>query len=466
MNKNKKNIYDAIIIGGGVVGCAIMRKLTLQGMKVLLLEKGGDILSGASRANSAILHTGFDAPPKSLELQLMQQGYKEYIEIYEKFNLPLLKAGAYVVAWTKEQQQSLQAIIEKAHKNGVMDVKQVSKEALLKAEPHLNSNALGAAHIPGEYIIDPWSSPLAYITQAVKHGAEYGFFTKVISGVFHEDYWMLHTNKGDFKGKIVINSAGLFGDEVEQIAAPADFTIKPRKGQFLVYDKSAASLVESIILPVPTKITKGVLLCRTIFGNLLLGPTAEEQESRYEASTDHEKLKELIEKGEAMTQKLSHHQITTSYAGLRPATEHTDYQIKAHPDKNWVCVAGIRSTGLTAALGIADYVFELVRENFSPDCKEVAAADIIWPQMPSLSDDSGKRDYQQEGSGEILCHCEYVTKREIEKVFSSSVPPQNIGGLKRRTRALMGRCNGFNCTHNIVKIAQKYIDCDFDGEKE
>ena len=459
----KEIIYDSIVIGGGVVGCAIMRKLSLQRLNTILLEKGGDILNGASKANSAILHTGFDAPSSSLELELMKKGYDEYLKIYEKFNLPIIKSGANVVAWNEEQLNSLENIVKKAHINGVKDVKIISKKELLKNEVNLSKDALGAVNVPREYIIDSWSSPLAYLSQAVEHGASYSFDTQVISGEQIDGIWHIKTSKGIFKAKYVINCAGIYADKIQEICNKAPFTIKPRKGQFLVYEKAAAKDINSIILPVPTKITKGVLLSQTIYGNLILGPTAEEQDNKEDASVENEVLNDLIKKGTSMFPNLKDYTVTTTYAGLRTATQHNEYQIYACENKNWVCVAGIRSTGLTSALGIATYVFDLLKENYNLKSKAISQKDIIWPQMPMLSD-AYKRDYEKQNSGEILCHCENVTKSEVNEVFNSNVVPNNLQGLKRRTRVMMGICNGFNCSHRVNTVYNEQIKNKIDNK--
>lgn len=452
-----KTAYDVIIIGGGIVGCAIFRRFCLAGAKTLLLEKGGDILSGASKANSAILHTGFDAPTDSLELQCMQAGYQEYLAIKDKMNLPLLATGAVVVAWDDEQASALTTIINQAHNNGVRDVCQISPQALYQREPHLANGALGAVLIPGESVIDPWSTPLAYLTQGVKQGGEYQFYCQVTGAQFHANLWCLSSTRQDYYGKLVINCAGIHGDQVENFCRAADFQIKPRKGQFLVYDKIAAQQINAIILPVPAAITKGVLLTKTIFGNLLLGPTAEEQTDRDHAPVDGTVLTHLITEGTRILPSLQNYSVTATFAGLRPATEQKHYRISHDNSKPWICVGGIRSTGLTAALGIAQYIEQLYTEHYQGIFQLRPPVEIIWPTMPLLSDyaQHGQRDFQQTGNGGIVCHCEQVTIREIMATFDSAVPPECLAGLRRRTRAMMGRCNGFYCSHRLAEIAEK-----------
>lgn len=449
-------MWDVIVIGGGVIGCAIARRSALSGANTLLLERGSDILSGASKANSAILHTGFDAPENSLELACVKAGYREYLDIYERLNLPVLKTGAFVVAWNDVQFAQLENIIAKANQNGIDDATIVDRNTLRAYEPNLSPTALGAVEVPREYVIDPWSAPLAYLTQAVKAGAEYRFNVDVSSGEFDGANWRLSAGEKRFTGRFVINCTGTNGDNIEQICRKPDFKIRPRKGQFLVYDKSAACLINSIILPVPTPTTKGVLLTRTAFGNLLLGPTAEEQEDRWSAAVDYAGLKGLISIGEAILPDLCQHEVTATYAGLRPATASKDYQISAEAGKNWVGVNGIRSTGLTSALGVAAYVEKLLLETY-PDITEFGPAkEPDWPQMPMLAE-SEKRAYQEGDGSEIVCHCERVTRHEIEQALGGDVPAKCLGGLRRRTRVMMGRCNGFYCNARVAELTRGNI---------
>ncbi|MCB6182880.1 NAD(P)/FAD-dependent oxidoreductase [Leeia sp. TBRC 13508] len=443
--------YDAIVIGGGVVGCAMLRALAGAGISAALLEKGADILSGASKANSAILHTGFDAPANSLELACMQSGYQEYLSIHQALNLPVLKTGALLVAWTPEELAKLPTLLAKAHQNGVRDVVEIDRDTLLREEPALSSAALGALKVPGEYLIDPWSSPLAYVLQAIHAGAKVHRDTEVISGVRIAEGWQLHTSQGLFQTKLVINCAGNQGDIVEAICRPSPFHITPRKGQFVVFDKTAASLAKHILLPVPNDRTKGIVITRTVFGNLLVGPTAEDQTNRTHAELTTDALQQLATAGERMLPALADEPITATYAGLRPASQFKDYQIEALPSEQWISVAGIRSTGLSAALGIAKHVLGLVEQHFFT----VKPTHFpVWPQMPMLSD-YHPRDYQTPESGKILCHCELVTQREVENALSGVFPAGDLGGLKRRTRACMGRCQGFYCQANLVELAQK-----------
>jgi glycerol-3-phosphate dehydrogenase len=442
--------FDIAVIGGGVAGLAILRRFAMSGLSCVLLEKGADILSGASKGNSALLHTGFDAPAKSLELQCMQAGYQEYLDIRQRLNLPLLETGALVVAWNKEELAALHGIVEKAHVNNVTDVKRLSQTELRIRVPQISKQALGAVLVPGEHVIDPWSAPLAYAYQALAHGAVILRNAEVTSVEEVNSEWRIENRVGVVKAGAVINAAGLFGDHVEALAHESTFTIKPRKGQFLVFDKPAAKLARSIVLPVPSERTKGVVLFRTIFGNLAIGPTAEETEERENPATDSATLEKLKSRAIEILPALSDIGVTAIYAGLRPATEHKDYVIEARKDKNWITVAGIRSTGLTGSLGIAQHVAKLYAKHFGKLSKKLP--DVIWTPVPNLAEQT-IRPYMK--GGEIICHCEWVTRGEIEAACQGPLPAGDIGGLKRRTRAMMGRCQGFYCGAEVTTLFEK-----------
>jgi glycerol-3-phosphate dehydrogenase len=376
---------DVAIIGGGVVGCAVARRMALEGASVVLLEKAADILDGASKGNSAILHTGFDAPVGTLEWECVQNGYREYIEIHQSLGLPLLKSGALVAAWTQEEEDRFEGILQKT------------------------------------------------------------------GGEFDGSKWLLKTGRGIIKARYVINCAGLYGDILDHdVLGAADFTIKPRKGQFVVFDKAANKLIRSIILPVPTKRTKGIVLFPTIFGNMMVGPTAEEQDGRDDASVDETILKELRAQAIDKIPSLKNIPVTATYAGIRPATERPEYRVIEYSERNWITLGGIRSTGLTAALGIANHVYTLLVGQ-GAEYKTIETPSI--PKVPNLAEHL-PRDYEKSGYGEIVCHCEMVTQREIEAALESKAPAGSLDGLKRRTRVTMGRCQGFYCSARLAELTR------------
>lgn len=442
--------FDVAVIGGGVVGLAILRRLAMAGLKCLLLEKGADILSGASKGNSALLHTGFDCDPKSLEAKCVKAGYEEYLAIREKLNLPVLETSGLIVAWTEQELAEMPSILAKAHANGLADARLLSQIELRIREPQLAKSALAAVLVPGEHVMDPWSAPLAYAQQALAHGAIIRRKAEVTATEFSGGAWHITAAGHTAKARIVINAAGLFGDRVEALVRLPPFTIKPRKGQFVVFDKPASRLVRAIILPVPTERTKGVVLFRTIFGNLAIGPTAEETDEREHGTCDTATLERLKARAVDMVPALASVGVNAIYAGLRPATEHKDYVIENVAGRNWITVAGIRSTGLTGSLGIAQHVEKLVVKHFGkPSGKKPAAK---WTPVPMLAE---HRIRPYRSGGEIVCHCEWVTRDEIAAALSGPLPAGDLSGLKRRTRAMMGRCQGFNCGAELQSMFDK-----------
>ncbi len=445
--------YDAAIVGAGVVGLAVFRALVLAGARTVLIERDADILSGASKANSAILHTGFDSTPGTLEASCVRAGYAGYAAIHARLNLPLVRTGAIVVAWSDAEHAQLPAIVRKARENGVEDVVALDADEVRGREPNLAPDLKGGVWVPGESVIDPWSAPLAYGLQALANGGRFLPNAEVLGGNFDEKLWFLRTGAGEVRARLVINCAGTFGDIVEAIARPSPFTIRPRRGQFVVFDKPAHDLVGSIILPVPTERTKGIVVTRTVFGNLLVGPTAEEVEDRRVARTEAAALDGLVAAGRRFVPALAHEAITTAYAGLRPATQFKDYQIEGVPERQWITVAGIRSTGLTGALGIAEHVLGLVEAQLGP-LKPLA--EPIWPSVPNISE-GARRAVDAGCRGSIVCHCERVTGEEIDRAFDGPLPARTLGGLRRRTRCMNGVCQGFYCTRRVMERAARHL---------
>jgi glycerol-3-phosphate dehydrogenase len=421
----------------------------LAGANTVLLERDADLLNGASKGNSGLLHTGFDAIPGSVESNCVRAGYKLYDEVHESLNLPLRRTGAIVVAWSDEEVSKLPEIVRLAHANGVNDVRLMSAEEIRLLEPGLNRAARGGVRVPGESVIDPWSAPLAYALQGIANGGTVSRRAEVLGGELVNGRWFLTTSAGVVSARVVINCSGNYGDIVEAIARPSPFQIRPRKGQFVVYDKSAFGLARAVLLPVPNEFTKGVVVSQTAFGNLIVGPTAEDQTERRIATVEEATLAALMSEGRRILPKLVEHSVTAVYAGLRPATQFKDYQIEALPKESWITIGGIRSTGLTSSLGIARYASQLYREHFGA---LVNRAEVKWTPVPNLAEDR-QRPYQQVGRSEIVCHCELVTRGEIEAAFGGALPVATLGGLRRRTRCMMGRCQGFYCARRVAELA-------------
>ena len=455
--------YDVAIIGAGVVGTAIGRQLARSRLRTVILERAIDVGTGTSKANTAIVHTGFDTEPGSLESALVRRGHQLLTSYAGAAGIALEETGAVLVAWDEEQEARLDDVLSKARANGYERATRLALDELRRREPRLGPGATGAVAIPDESIICPWSPSIAFATEAVGAGVELWLGTAVTDVRRDRDSgrWLVSTAEGLVRTDWVINAAGVFSDRVNHWFGHDEFTIAPRRGQLIVFDKLARPLVSSIILPVPTRRTKGVLVAPTVYGNVLLGPTAEDIDDREDTATTAAGLDGLLDAGRRIVPDLVRDEVTATYAGVRAATEHRDYQITIHEHERYVCVGGIRSTGLTASLAIAEFVVGQMGEAGL----SLAEADHepMIPQMPALGelgvrafDDAG-RVLDDPAYGRIVCFCERVTEGEVRDALSAAVPAVDVGGLRRRTRATNGRCQGFFCGAAIAaRLAARY----------
>ena len=348
---------DVTIVGAGVVGCAIARELTQFDLRVTLLEAGSDVGAGTSKANTALLHTGFDAKPGTLEARLVARGFELLSDYAGRVGIPVERTGALLVAWDDEQLREFPGIVESAVANGHRALVEVGVEELYRREPQLGPGARGALEVPDEALICPFTTPLAYATEALLAGCQLRLSTPV-TGVERLDSggFRLATPAGAVSTRYLVNAAGLRSDELDRMLGHDRFTVTPRRGELIVFDKLARPLVRHIVLAVPTKITKGVLIAPTVFGNVMLGPTAEDVERKDDTASTREGMDYLLGEGARIMPRLLEHEVTAVYAGLRAATEHADYQLTVHAPEGYACVGGIRSTGLSASMAIAEHV--------------------------------------------------------------------------------------------------------------
>jgi glycerol-3-phosphate dehydrogenase len=449
---------DVVIIGAGVVGAAIARTLAAYSLELVLVDAATDVGTGTSKANTAILHTGFDAKPGSLESRLLSRGSGRLRAYASAARIPVERTGALLVAWTPDQVAALPLIAQNARRNGYLAVRPLAAAELYAREPALGPGALGGLEIPDESIICPWTTPLAFATEAVAAGVRLSLSTQVTGVAAAGDgTWELATTRGPLRGRWVVNAAGLGSDTVDRMFGGGGFTIRPRRGELIVFDKLARTLLRSILLPVPTARTKGVLVAPTVYGNVLLGPTAEDAGDRSDTATTAAGLRSLLAAGRRILPGLSAEEVTSTYAGLRAATEHSDYQIRVEAGRRYACAGGIRSTGLSASLGIAEHVAELLEES-GLALKPRPGFAASPPVMPYIGE-AGVRPYQDAAAiaadpayGQIVCHCERVSRGEIRDALASPVPPADLGGLRRRTRAGNGRCQGFYCGAAVSRL--------------
>ena len=447
---------DVVIVGVGVVGAAIARDLSRFELRCTLVEAAPDVGTGTSKANTALLHTGFDAKPGTIESRLVRRGHELLSEYAPRTGIPLERKGALLVAWSDEEQSALPGIIDRAHENGYDAIRGVDVEELYRREPHLGPGARAALEVPDEGIVCPFTTTLAFATEAVLAGCELRLCAPVAAierlegGGFRVD-----TGTGSLTARYLVNAAGLRSDEIDRMLGYDGFMIRPRRGELIVFDKLSRPLVDHIVLAVPTSTTKGVLVAPTVFGNLILGPTAEDVEDKEDTSSTSGGLAYLRSEGRRIVPGLRDHEVTAIYVGLRAATEHADYQITIHAPEGYVCVGGIRSTGLTASMAIAEHVRS-----------ELGAAGLpLRPRqklpglrMPNIGEaflrPFARPDRIAENSdyGRVVCFCERVTRGEIVDALAGPIPAVDLDGLRRRTRVLMGRCQGFFCGAHVAAL--------------
>ena len=441
--------FDVVVVGAGIVGSAIARDLAGTSLHVALLEARDDVGEGTSKANTALLHTGFDAKPGTLESRMVRRGYELLGEYARSTGIPVERTGALLVAWSEEELDALPSLREKAVANGYEKCEIVGAEEVYRRVPHLGPGALGGLTVPDESIICTWTTNLALATDAVRRGAVLLRDHRVKSVRHHDNLTVLETSAGEVAARWVVNAAGLGADVLDAEFGHHRFCVTPRRGELLVYDKLARQLVDTIVLPVPTARGKGVLVSPTIYGNVMLGPTAEDLTDRTDTSTSQAGVDFLLEKGRKLMPELLEEEVSATYAGLRAASDQGDYTVAVDADQRYAVVGGIRSTGLTAGMAISEHLLELLAPhglNLSPRAWLPAP-----PRMPNLGEaylrpyQDAERIADDPAYGQVVCFCERVTRGEVRDAFESTIPPCGLEGLRRRTRIMNGRCQGFYC---------------------
>jgi glycerol-3-phosphate dehydrogenase len=440
--------FDIAVVGAGNVGAAIARELARFELRVVLID-AGDVGAGTSKANTAILHTGFDAKPGTTEARLVARGHDLLLDYAGEVGIPVERTGALLVAWTAEELARLPEIVANAEACGYRRVAPVGVDELYRLEPNLAPGAVGALSVPDEFIICPWTPSLAYATQAVQAGVTLRHRLEVLGLERDEDGWRLATASGPIESRWLVNAGGLYSDELHRHASRDGFTVTPRRGELIVFDKLTRPLVDHVILPVPTARTKGVLVAPTVFGNVLVGPTAEDLDDKAETGTSEAGLRSLRAAAGRLMPQLLDYEVTAAFAGLRAATEHDDYQLGVDSRDRYLWAGGVRSTGLTSAMAVAEWAVEAL-DGAGLELRERKGG-LPPLRMPNIGE-ATPRPFEDAGAiaadpayGEVVCFCERVSKGEVRDALAATVPATDLDGVRRRTRALTGRCQGFFC---------------------
>ena len=455
-------MYDVIIIGAGVSGCAIARELSRYKLKTMVLEKALDVCEGTSKANSGIAHAGYDAKPGTLKAKLNVEGSRRMKALSEELDFPYKQNGSLVLCFDEKDRSKLEELKKRGECNGVPDIRILNREEVLYLEPGAGEQVVSALYAPTGAIVCPFGLTIALAENAAVNGVEFQFGTKVKVIRKAAEGYLIETNKGNFETKLVINAAGVYADELHNMVSEEKMKLTPRRGEYLLCDKLSKGIPSHTLFQLPTALGKGVLVTPTVHGNLLIGPTAEDIEDKEGIETTAEGMELIREKATLSVKELPLRQVITSFAGLR-AHGGEDFIIGEVPDApGFIDVAGIESPGLTCAPAIGVYVADIVKKLLSLAEKENFIAERRG--IPSMALAPGQERQrlilENPAYANVICRCEMVTEGEIIDAIRRPVGARTTDGIKRRTRAGMGRCQSGFCNPKVVEILARELGGD------
>lgn len=455
-------MYDVIIIGAGVIGASIARELSRYNLKVALLEKEDDVTTGASKANSGIVHGGYAAKYGTLKGQLCAKGNKMFQKLEGELNFGYRQTGALVIGFSEEDEKRITVLYENGLKIGSNDLEIIRGDKLRQIEPYLNSAVTVALYAKSVGVTSPYELTIALTENAITNGVELKLSSEVISIEKLKEKFIVHTNDEQIEARYIVNSAGLYSDNVASMVGINDFKVIPKRGQYILLGKDQAHLVNSVIFQVPTDIGKGILVTTTYHGNFMIGPNAEEVSDRDDLSTTAETLKYVIETARKSIPDFNIKKSLTTFSGIRATTNTGDFIIEESTVKRFINVAGIDSPGLTSSPAIAEMVAGILKtsgldlvdkSNFTPYRKGI----IIKKDI----DFHGKVD-DSDPTKNIICRCEQVTESEIVDALHRNIPISSTDAIKRRTRAGMGPCQGSFCSSRVKSIIARELNINED----
>lgn len=452
--------YDVAIVGAGVVGGLIARELSRFQIKVALLEKYNDVAMGTTKANSAIVHGGFDAQNGTLKAKLNVEGTAMMPEVCEKLSVPFKKNGSVVVAFSEKEMEHIKILYERGIKNGVPELSIIDRDELRRIEPNISDEAVGALLSKSAGIVCPYELTIAAVENAVTNGVELIRNCEVKAIDENDNGYVISTTAGTINAKYIINAAGNFSDELAQMVGDNSIELVPRKGEYYVLDKSVGNLANHTIFQCPNEMGKGILVTPTVDGNLLIGPTALNIEDKDDTTTTPEGLREAVQKALKSVPIVSIRNAITSFAGVRAHPVNDDFIISWCPTSaNFINVAGIESPGLSSAPAVAVFVREILEEKLALTEKENYTDTRETPvRFRHLSDEERVELIKKNPAyGRIVCRCETITEGEIIDAIRAPGGARDVDGVKRRTRAGMGRCQGGFCGSKVVEILAREL---------
>ncbi len=456
-------MFDVAVIGAGVVGGLVARELTRCGAEVCILERGGDVALGATRANSAIVHAGFDAKEGSLKARLNVRGSEMMEQLCLELGVKYKRNGSLVVGFTEEDKETLGDLCKRGEKNGVKGLRVLERDEVRELEPNIGEGVSSALYAPTGAIVCPYELCMAAVGNAMDNGARLLLNFNVQKIEKNEKGYRIFSDNDSVEAEYVINCAGVYSDDVARLVGDESFSVHARRGEYMLLDRECGELVSHTVFRCPSKMGKGILVTPTVDGNLLLGPTAEDISDKTDLSTTAAGLARVRALAGEQVAGINFGKVITSFTGLRSVGDTGDFVISM-PTAGFVNVAAIESPGLSSSPAIAEYVADMLR---GAGLAVLPKADFNPTRRPMHYfrelDVDGKNEIIKEHPeyAHVICRCETVTEGEILEAIRTNPRPSDVDGVKRRTRATMGRCQGGFCTPYIIELLSKELGIDY-----
>ncbi len=458
-------MYDSVIIGGGVIGCAVARELSRYRGKFLLVERDNDVCTGTSKANSAIIHAGFDAENGSLMAKFNVKGNEMMDKVAEELDVPFKRNTAMVLCFEEENLPKLSELYERGVKNGVPDLRILTGDEAKEIEPNLNDSVCGALLAPTSGIVCPFELTLGFAENAADNGVEFSFGSGVKNIERNNESFTLTLENGNkIETKTVVNCAGVYSDDIHNMVCEDKIEVKPRRGEYIICDKSVGDLVSTTLFQLPTALGKGILVSPTVHGNLLLGPTADDTDDKEGIDTTANGLSDVLKFAAKSVKSLPNRQAITSFSGLRAHSPKHEFILGESSASGFFDCAAIESPGLSSSPAIGEYTAGLVAEKLGAEKKDDFNPIRKGLKKPNEMSFEQRAELINENPayGNIICRCETVSEGEIIASINRTLGATTLDGVKRRTRAGMGRCQSGFCSPRVMEILARELHLDLD----
>lgn len=454
-------MYDVAIIGAGVIGASIFRELMKYKLKVLLIDKENDVSMGTTKANSAIIHAGYDPKVGTLMAKYNVKGNEMFEGLCKELSVPFKRNGSLVLAFNEEDMETIKTLYENGRNLGVKSLEILDKEAVLNLEPNISENVVAALHAPTGGIVGPFEYTIALVENGIENGGEIKLRSEITAIEKEKNFILTTSNNEKIEAKYVINAAGVYADKIHNLICEEAYKITPIKGEYFVMDKSQGNVVKHTVFQCPSRLGKGILVTPTVHGNLLVGPDAEIIEAKEDLATTSENLEYIRNTAAKTTNKINFREGIRNFAGLRANPDRNDFIVEEAKDvKGFIDVAGIKSPGLSSAPAIALDVVEILKvagldiiknEDFKKERKQINFMELSMEEKAEII----KKDKRY---GKIICRCEGITEGEIVDSIKRSFGSITLDGVKRRCRPGMGRCQGGFCGPRVQEIISRELN--------